>query len=550
MKPEISKKVEEIALELVSQKSVVDTPDEIKMADKMYSVISKLDYFKEHPDNLYFVDCKDDIIGRKIVVAELNGEKGNSKDTVVAIGHMDTVGISDYGPLEEYATKPKELVKVLGKLKLPPEARKDMESGDYMFGRGLFDMKSGDAAIIAIMENISKDINNFEGNIIFGAVCDEEGNSTGMLNFVPHLIKLRKEKGYNYLAMLDPDYIAPAYPGDPLKYVYIGTVGKLMPSFYIVGKETHVGESFDGLDPNQIAAALTKRINLNPEFCDEAEGQVTLPPVTLKQRDLKPEYSCQIANKAILFFNYATHKKTPDQVMEQMLNVGQECFQEVVDDLNNRYKEFCGMAGRDFKPQPWVARTMSYQQLYNEVKKEVGSKLDDMITKYSENIKKDSSYDVRDKSMKVVEYVHSLWSDKDPVLIVFFTPPYYPHVHVGNDDVKDKALIQAVNSSVKQTEPHFACELVQRKFLPCISDLSYATAPKDTRAVEGFVNNTPGYGEFYELPLKDMQSLDLPVADIGTYGKDAHKFTERINTKLTFEMTTELIYNTVLNLLK
>ena len=48
----------------------------------------------------------------------------------------------------------------------------------------------------------------------------------------------------------------------------MGTVGKLMPTFYVVGKETHVGESFKGLDPNQITAQIISRINLNPEFCD------------------------------------------------------------------------------------------------------------------------------------------------------------------------------------------------------------------------------------------------------------------------------------------
>ena len=80
---------------------------------------------------------------------------------------------------------------------------------------------------------------------------------------------------------------------------YIGTVGKLMPTFFVVGKETHVGESFSGLDPNQIAAEITRRVNLNPEFSDVVEGEVTLPPITLKQRDLKPEYSVQIASKSI-----------------------------------------------------------------------------------------------------------------------------------------------------------------------------------------------------------------------------------------------------------
>ena len=47
-----------------------------------------------------------------------------------------------------------------------------------------------------------------------------------------------------------------------------------------------------------------------------------------------------------------------------------------------------------------------------------------------------------------------------------------------------------------------------------------------------------------------MQALDLPVTDIGTVGKDAHKFTERIDPRFTFQYTPELIYQTIKNLLK
>lgn len=550
MKAEVSKRVEEIAVELTGQKSIVETPDEVKMSELVYDVISRIDYFKKHPENLYLLDCKDDFLGRKVVVAELNGEKAKSDKTVVLIGHTDTVGISDYGTLQEYATKPAELIEKLKEVSLPPEAREDLESGKYMFGRGLFDMKSGDAAIIALMEKISEDIENFEGNLIYGAVCDEEGNSTGMLNLVPKLVELKKTKGYDYIAMLDPDYVAPAYPGDPLKYVYVGTVGKVMPTFYIVGKETHVGESFDGLDPNQIAAQLTQRINLNPEFCDVVDGEVTLPPITLKQRDLKPEYSVQIANKSILFFNYATHSSTPDEVLQKMKNVGQECFQQVVDTLNDRYKTFCQMIGREFRPQPWVARTMTFDELCKAVRAEQGDKFDDMVREYADEIKNDARYDVRDKAMKVVEFVHNLWTDKDPVLIVYLTPPYYPHNYVEGSKEREKALIEAVAKAVEVTEPNYDYDLVQKKFLPCISDLSYAAAPKDPEIIEKYISNTPGYGVFYELPIEAMQELDLPVADIGTFGKDAHKFTERIDTLATFNMTPDLLYNTILDLLK
>lgn len=173
MKPEVNKRIEQIALDFVSQQSVVDTPDEVKMADKVYKTISEIDYWKKNPDKLRFVPVKGDLLGRKIVVAELNGEKAPSDKTVVMIGHFDTVGISDYGANAQYSTQPEILIKKLAELRLSPEVREDLESGKYMFGRGLFDMKSGDAIIIAIMEEISKDIESFEGNIIYAAVYNK-----------------------------------------------------------------------------------------------------------------------------------------------------------------------------------------------------------------------------------------------------------------------------------------------------------------------------------------------------------------------------------------
>ncbi len=548
MTPEITKRIEQIALDLTGQLSVLDTPDEIRIAEKLYGIMAEMKYFKQHPENLYYVPVKGDKLGRKSVVAIVNGEKKPSDKTVVMIGHMDTVGISDYGPLAQYANQPLVLTEKFKEIELPEEVKRDLESGDYLFGRGIFDMKSGDAIIMALMEKISDDIENFEGNLIYGAVCDEEGNSGGMLNVVPELCRLQDEKGYDYLALLDTDYTTSEYEGDENRYVYVGTVGKLMPTFFVVGKETHVGESFKGIDPNQIAAEITRKINLNPEFCDVAEGEVTLPPVTLRQRDLKPEYSVQIAKTACVFFNYATHCSTPDQVLEKMMKAGQECFQTVVDMLNERYETFCKMANRPFAKLPWEARTMSYQQLCEVVRAEAGEGFDAKVQEYAETLMKDETIDARDRNTKIVEFVHGMWSDKNPVVIVYFSQPYYPHIYIKGDEPKEKALLSAVADAVDTTQSDY--KLVYKKFFPYISDLSYGAAPKEDGIIEAFKENMPGFGTVYELPLAQMQRLNLPVLDIGSYGKDAHKFTERIEKKYTFEVAPELVYKTVMNLLK
>ena len=323
MNKKLASRIEEIAVDLTNQLSVVETSGELEIIERIYEILLESGYFRENPDNLSFVDVPNDSLGRKSLITLLKGKKRSSKKTVILIGHTDTVGISDYGSLKEFANKPYELTEEFHKIShiLSDEVRKDLESGDYLFGRGLFDMKTGLAIIIALIEEIAKNIDNFEGNLVFAAVCDEESNSGGMLSVVPELVKLQERENLEYQALIDTDYMTSEFEGDENKYIYVGTVGKLMPTFYIVGKETHVGEAFNGLDPNQISSSILNRINLNIDFCDLVEGEVTLPPISLKQRDLKAEYSVQIANASTLFFNYATSKSTPDEVVRALFGL-------------------------------------------------------------------------------------------------------------------------------------------------------------------------------------------------------------------------------------
>lgn len=543
-----SERIEEIAIALTSELSVVETIGELDSVNKMHEIFSEMKYYKENPKDLSFVNLPNDKWNRRSLIAIMRGKKDNSKKTVIMIGHTDTVGISDYGVLKDFANKPYELTEKFKEIELPDEVKRDLESGEYLFGRGLFDMKTGDAIIMAVMEEISNDIENFSGNLIFCGVCDEEANSGGMLACVPELVKMKEDQGFEYTAVLDTDYMTSEYEGDENKYVYIGTVGKIMPSFFIVGKETHVGESFKGLDPNQIASSITNEINLNVKYCDVAEGEVSLPPITLKKSDLKSEYSCQIAKTAYMYFNYATQNSTPDEVLEKMKNAAHYAFQTTIDSLNYQYEVFCKMAGRTFKKLPWQARVFSFNELYNMVKKEMGEELDIKLEKYIKELMDQEKYDTRDQSMKIVEFVHSLWSDRNPVIIVYFTPPYYPHVYVEGKTEKEIKLLEAVADAVENTKTDY--KVVYKKFFPYISDLSYACAPKDPKVIAELKNNMPGFGKTYKLPIEDMQKLDLPVLDIGSFGKDAHKFTERIEKKYSFEVAPELVERTIKNLLK
>ena len=63
--------------------------------------------------------------------------------TIILTGHIDVVDTKEARSLEEVMFDPEEYTKRIKELDLPEEAAKDLESGDYLFGRGVMDMKAG-----------------------------------------------------------------------------------------------------------------------------------------------------------------------------------------------------------------------------------------------------------------------------------------------------------------------------------------------------------------------------------------------------------------------
>jgi len=234
--------------------------------------------------------------------------RGASPRTVVMLGHIDTVGTIDYGPLEPWALDPLALAERQAELAaLMPELRAVLEAhpGDVMLGRGVADMKSGVAVNLAVMRALARQAR--DGTLPLSVVClatpDEENESAGVLQAVRFLLRLREEHGLDYLGAINTDTILPRSMGDPQRYIYTGTVGKLLPSFLVIGREAHAGVPFEGLDANLLAAELIRDLGMNVELCDVVRGQATPPPVTLHAADLKTHYDVQLAFAASFYLN-------------------------------------------------------------------------------------------------------------------------------------------------------------------------------------------------------------------------------------------------------
>lgn len=544
---ELGEKIKRIAIELTKIPSVVGTYGEVDIAEKIYAYFQDMDYFRRYPEQLQLLPVRGDHLGRKNVVAIIKGQKMTSTKTLLCLGHIDTVAIDDYAELREYATDPEALKEKLPTIQFGEETLAEITSEEWLVGRGILDMKTGVAALIVMMEEFSRQTEQLEGNLVFLGVPDEEGNSAGMLSAVQDLAELAREKDWKFIGAIDTDYTTLRYPGDTNRYVYIGTIGKLLPSFYLYGEETHVGEAFNGLDANLLASEVVCQIDLNTDLCDIADGEVTLPPISLHQRDLKSGYSVQTANSACLYFNYATHVSQPDEVLAKCKAKAVTAFENVINRLNAEYAKFCALSQIPFQKLPWEVNVLTYDELYYNVKAEMGSEIDSIITQVAQRLR-DQKVDDREFSLAIVQEVHKHYSDKNSKIIVYFAPPYYPHIYVKDEDEKGKLLLEAVNKAVKDVKSIHDYNIVTSKFYPYISDLSYCSIANE-ESIAKLTDNMPAWNRQYILPVKAIQSISMPVVNIGPYGKDAHKLSERICTSYSFDAMPMILQKTIENLL-
>ncbi len=281
----------------------------------------------------------DDPFERQNAVAFLAGRQ---RETVVLLGHIDTVGTEDYGDLEPLATDVDALASHALDLLGPDRVECPAE---WLFGRGALDMKSGVAVNIAIMRHFAR--RALQGDpppfgLVLAATPDEETQSAGALAATAWLARLRKERDLRYIGLINTDYVAPRYPGDPERAIYSGSIGKLLPLFYIAGKATHVGDPYDGVDANLISAELVSDLCMNPRLVDRVRGEATPPPVTLHQADLKTSYNVQTAYAAWFYLNVLTMSTTPESLMSRLLRLSQRSLARVLARLAKDYRARVG----------------------------------------------------------------------------------------------------------------------------------------------------------------------------------------------------------------
>jgi arginine utilization protein RocB len=74
-----------------------------------------------------------------------------------------------------------------------------------------------------------------------------------------------------------------------------------------------------------------------------------------------------------------------------------------------------------------------------------------------------------------------------------------------------------------------------------ISDLSYAMNTLNQGNIDYIETNMLMWKDTYYIPLEKIKEISMPVLNIGPWGKDIHKYTERVYKEDLFYRIPELI---------
>ncbi|PTX65013.1 arginine utilization protein RocB [Melghirimyces profundicolus] len=539
----------ELTKELVHHPSVNGTIGERDIAYRIYDYFKELKYFKENPHHLRLVKTLRDERERYNVLALVKGGDAAYRETVILMGHMDTVGVEDFGKWKRLAFSSDELMERWKGAKIPEKVKRDLESGEWACGRGSVDMKSGVAANMVLTRYFTEHPEELKGNLLFLSECDEEDNSHGILSALSDFLHLAREEDLSYIAAINADYTSPRYEGDPNRYVYLGTVGKLLPAFFIAGKETHVGQAFEGFDPNLVASELTRRLDYNPDFCDEMYGETTLPPVSLKQTDLKLQYDVQTPLSAFVYYNFFVHSWSPKDVLEKLKKVAWDAMDSARKQYQKRYGEYCARTGDPHQPPNWVPRVYTYEELYNECAEKYGSEFEESMRLFAMNLLNEEELDLRDYCRRMTEELWSWDEEKTPAVVLFYASIYIPRIVLNEEEERDQRLIQAVERAVESIQPDCPHPIRVRNFFPYISDMSFVAISDDQEGLDSLEKNMPAWGTKHQMDVDAIRALDVPVVNIGPYGMDAHKQWERVEVPYSMEVVPNLNYQVIKNLL-
>ncbi|MGI6212496.1 MAG: M20/M25/M40 family metallo-hydrolase [Anaerovoracaceae bacterium] len=528
---------------LVACESVSCTEKEVTAEQFVYDFLKNIPYFQKHPDQFGLYKIPDDPFGRMIPYAVVLGKK---KDTVILSGHTDVVNTEVYGEAEPLAyTLGDELEQKLASMALNDVQRADMESGEWIWGRGAADMKGGVTLNMCLTEMYADlaDKGELEGSIFFDAVPDEESYSAGMRAILPVLLETKEKYDLDFKLLICPE---PAAEEGPKQVLSLGSAGKVMPVFLTQGVLAHAGHVYNGISALNMLANLYQKTAGSLDFVDTYDGESTMPPCWLNMRDTKDLYDVSLPYRAYGVMSLLSFDTTLEQFLAKLKKLAEQAFTEEVTKLNDQYQEFKKNNRFERKEKiDYPTCVYTVEELQSKLRAEDAAKFDAFFKKIydqaADMISAGKSFP--DATVYMMNQLLDYADIKNPVILIGVAPPYYPATHSDMLEGKKGFGTKVYEHLKKISEEQYGQELTYENYFTGISDNSYTSVPDID--FDSLVKNYPMWGRIYDLDFDAIRGVNVPSILYGPIGREYHQWTERVNKHSLLEVMPAMMQEAV-----
>ena len=520
-----------LSLALTRRASVTDSPGEKSFPSYLRSIIAKIPYFAKEPGDLSLLPIPND--GRSNLFALARGE---GRRCVVLTGHYDVVQTSMYGPLEPLAFDPEalrdrllaDLADQTGKDNPRRKLKEDLESGEFLPGRGILDMKSGLAAGIVVLSRFSA-AKERRGNLLFMAVADEEGSSKGMKAAAPALKAFLAERGLEASAVFNLDSAVDQEGGEAGRAVFSGSVGKTLPFVFFVGMSAHAGSPFDGVNPVLPASEFARDVECNPEALQERQavpGEEPAPPSILYFRESRESYDVTTPPHVFCALNVLSYTNRPEAILEAIGKLAASAMDRSITSLRERASTFSRRTSGHVPLPSRAPVVLRFDEFAEEAEKASPGLL---ASARGEAAKKHPGDKVL-QTLTVLDVLLPRSGLEGPAAVIGFAPPYYARAELDKD--RDGEFLARLRAELSLLSTEIGKSLRLRPYFPGISDMSFL-APADSAEERSFVRS--------QTPVPDLSSeeacrqpLGCPVVNLGPWGREYHQAGERAQARYAF----------------
>ena len=538
----MKEQIDKLLLDLIGIKSDTGTVFEQSIESYIYEWLSRLEYFRHHSEHFGLYQLENDPLERSIVWALA---KGNGKKTVILLHHHDVVDALDYGRLIPWAYDPVQLSIKLSQTEVGKEVKDDIESGEWIFARGSADMKAGAAIQMALLEEYSKQ-KELYGNVLLLSVPDEESLSTGMRQSLKLLEVVKKTYDLDYTLLIDsePHQREDGHTG----ILYGGSVGKLMPVIYVRGKKTHIGDIYEGFNPILLLSKIVEEVELNTEFSDVVGNEVSPPPSWSYCRDRKVNYDASIPQSAGGYFSILTLNRTPKTILNQLQHICTKAFQEIVNRTKKNYEIYLIKGHQNIKELPWKVNVKTFAEIYQEAMDNSGKAFIEDFKESLTKLKNDidsCKINITEGTFVMIEKTLEYTTNSDPVIVIAFSPPFYPHVSNALSEKVTNKLSKLLTQINNMTQKEWQENYVMKDYFMGISDMSYVMLQQRDEVIPYIGLNMPLWKSMYDISFETMERLSIPIINIGPWGKDLHKLTERVYKPDVYSRIPKILSDTI-----